>query len=250
MGTQIISQGSLAPWNTKILAPVMDSLEGWFDIDTDANRTAFNRASGKPNGVIVGSPTYGATGAKFQNQVACLQTDVAQTDFFTIIMLAKSDAAISGPSNGVFFASTTSGASIDPSVTSNITGISLQANTAIGLQGLASAKNAPTTATNVTANVDQVLPNTSWGFRMLRCAAGELTTANLTGGTSTKTTFTDPRLRNVNKIRIGSSFTAASYAGLLEVSTVALYSRALSDAEAAAVVALMKNRAARLGIVA
>lgn len=248
MGIQIISQGGVAPWNTKILAPAMDALEGWFDIDTSAEHAAFNRAPGKSNADIIGSPVFTATGGRFTSRVNYLQTRIAEMLYPTVIVLGRAVNEVTSGDNGFFYASTNTGPSADPDVVSNgVAGMSLLVNNPNSVTMNGSLKNG-TNQSLASSGVTQGAPHTEWGYRMGRISSVEITVANLTTGVSASAPITLPRLCTTNNIRVGSNFVGTAYNGLVEISSVAIYSRALTDTEVAGVVAMMRNRASRLGI--
>ena len=145
MGILLISKDTVAPWNTKVIAPVTRGLEAWFTFDTDAARFGFNRAPGKPDGRIVGAPQAYATHGRFKSLVNFVQTEVLDSAKVTIIAVGRSPIAIPdpipSPDPRPVYASTFSGPSITPGITGNSTGVTLYPGGAALLASTAARNN-------------------------------------------------------------------------------------------------------------
>ncbi|MCZ9638572.1 hypothetical protein [Pseudomonas putida] len=250
MGTKIISQ-SLAPWNTKIAPPVANGLVGWFNFDTDVSRFNFNRAIDGVNASLIGSPTLGNGFGTFTSLSAYLQTDISETDEMTIIALCKSNGIIPGGASAGGDASTPAfvtnyiGQAVTPGYTGNALGLGIFATSPTVLTGFASRDNGSGGVTVAGASaMPEVIAN--WGIRGVRVTNALTTVFNRTLGIEAGSTVNNKRVRNNKKIMIGSTTTA--FGGKADISTVAIYQRALSNEEIDKIAAFMRIRAARFGI--
>jgi hypothetical protein len=247
MGLKLISPGALAPWYTKTIAPVTGSLEAWFCFDTALERIGFNRAPGKGNAKIVGSPTVFPTHARFKGGANYLETLVAESASFTILVVGKVPGLLGGtgtptaaPYVGNYAGQSASplgagGACIYHTTDTTMTGSAWRVNT----------DGTGTTSSQANANDAP----TSWGLRVLRCdGANGTKISNLTTGVSSVQSLATPRVLSVQPLRIGGVY-GTTFLGETDISHVAIYSRALSDDEIALVAAAMRKRMLRFGIV-
>jgi len=249
MGIQLISKDTVAPWNTKVIAPVTRGLEVWFTFDTDAVRFGFNRAPNKPNGRIVGSPVAYATHGRFKSLVNFIQTEAPDTAKVTIIAVGRSPVAIPDPiptpDPRPVYASTFNGPSITPGIPGTSSGVTLYPGGAALLASTAARSNGSggITVGQVTTADDP----TAWGIRVLRASDEEGTLVqNITRGSKAVGTAITQRALTANKFRIGSSL--SQFPGEIDISAIAIYSEALTDDEIALVANCMRTRMQRLGI--
>lgn len=250
MGVKIISRESLAPWNTKVIPPVTRGLVGWWNFDTDVSRFPFNRAIDGVSAAMVGTPLLGVGFGTFTSMSNYLQTEISETDEMTIISLCRSNSVIPGGASSGGDATTPAFVTnyIGPVVTSGYTGnalgVGLFATSPSVLSGFACRDNGSGVATLAGAGLNDTVAN--WGFRGVRITSSLTTTFNRTVGTQNNSTVTNRRIRNSQKLRIGSTTTA--FAGKADISAVAIFNVALTDEEIDKVVAMMRVRSARLGI--
>ncbi|MGO2450867.1 hypothetical protein [Pseudomonas taetrolens] len=249
MGILLISKDTVAPWNTKVIAPVTRGLEAWFTFDTDASRFGFNRAPNKPDASIVGTPIAFPTHGRFTSLSNFIQTQVMDSAKVTIIAVGRSPVPIADPAptpdTRPIYASTFSGPSITPGITGNSTGVTLYPSAAASLASAAARSNGSggVTVGTTTAEDDP----TSWGIRVLRASDTEGTLVqNITRGTKTIGSVVTQRALNANKFRIGSAL--SQFLGEIDISSIAIYSEALTDEEIALIADRKRIRMQRLGI--
>jgi hypothetical protein len=247
MGLKLISPGSLAPWYTKVIPPVTRSLEGWFCFDTAMERIGFNRAPGKANAKIVGAPIVSANSARFKGGVNFLETVIQETEKFTHIVVGKA----AGPLGG-------SGVATSAPYIGNYGGVPIGVYPSSGnllyhltdttLTALAWRENAEGTgATSGTATMNDT--PTAWAIRSIvsNGALGTKVTNHTTGQTGNQPIAT-PRLLSSSPLRIGAVY-GTNMRGETDISFVATYSDALTDAEIALLLPVIRKRMLRLGIV-
>lgn len=246
MGIKLISSDTVAPWTSKVVPPVTRGLEGWFTFDTDSSRFGFNRAIGKSDAAVVGSPTAYSTHGRFKGLLNYLLTQIDETDEQTIIVVGKSVAAPTGAADGAFYAGNYTGNSKTPGYTGNAFGTSLYHQGATTLTAGAGRDNGSGVPTSASVTLTGGAP-TSWAIRALRTKTGAPTEAhNLTAGTKSVGASSLTRVLADSKFRIGSATT--SFAGEVDISCVAIYSKFLTEEEMAQIAATMRKRMARLGV--
>lgn len=250
MGIMLVSKDTVAPWNTKVIAPVTRGLEGWFTFDSDAARFGFNRAPGKPNARVTGSPVAYSTHGRFTALANFLETEILDTASVTIIAAGKSAFALEAvaptPDTRPVYASTFNGPSITPGITGSSYGVTLSSSNATTLNATAGRGNGA--GGNTTGAVNTVDVPTDWGIRAMRASENDFTMIeNLTRGSKVIGNSLLPRSLTANKFRIGSGY--SSFVGVADISAIAIYSVALTDSEIASVAAVMRKRMARLGVV-
>lgn len=249
MGVKLISNGSVAPWNTKVIPPVTRGLEGWFTFDTEPRRFTFNRAMGKPDAAMSGSPVAYATHGRFKGLANFLETQISETANQTILIVCKAAAAIpagssgSGDSNTPFFVGNYLGPAVD--ATGSSFGVNLFCTSQNILIGSASRSNGSGGATSSQVALNSEVA-TDWGIRCVRATASETVVFNLTKGIKVVAAQTAARVLASTKARIGSATT--SFAGEADISAVAIFSEALTDTEISSVAEVMRKRMTRLGI--
>lgn len=251
MGVLLVATGAVAPWNSKVALPVMRGLEGYFTFDTDVARFGFNRAPGKLDAIVTGAPLAFPTHGRFNGQSNFLTTKIQETVEQTIIVVGKSAAAV--PSGGAqadqpFYVSNNYGSAVNPPYTGQVaTGVTLSHpdNNRLSASGARdNGSGAPTSGSvSLTAT-----PSNSWAIRAARVASGGVNTAmDLTVNTSAAGANANARVINDKMFRIGGA--ALNNSALVDISAVAIYSVALTDAEIQLVAGVMRKRMARLGIV-
>ncbi|AIR90595.1 hypothetical protein [Pseudomonas cremoricolorata] len=247
MGIKLIDQQNIAPWNRKVIAPITNGLEGYFTFDTDASRFAFNRVPGKPGASLVGNPQAFPTHGRFTSLANFIQTNIAETDSMTIICLGKAvDVPGSTIEASTCYVSNFNGPSITPGFTGTTTGTSLYHNGPTALNGTGCRSNGSGGAVTGGSTITNDTP-TQWGIRAVRVdAAVGSKVLNLTTGLSSTLAYSNARLLNSRKMRIGGAYT--QFAAQADISAVAIFSVALSDAQITAFADWMRIRANRLGI--
>lgn len=243
----------IGPWHTKINAPVEQGLEGWFTFDTDAKRFFFNRAKGKADGIIVGTPVAYPTHGRFKGLANFIKTAIRETDAQTLIVVGKAaapvpaDASTTGDGNTPFYVGNYRGTSVTEGVAGTAYGTSLyhvRPNTVTGGSTRLGSSGAPTSAAH-SLGAGEVA--TEWGIRTLRSSSSMLTKVqNLTRNTLLQGTDGASRVLSDSVFQIGSG--TAAFGGEVDISAVAIYSRALTDTELNEVAAAMRKRMLRLGI--
>ncbi|TWI52993.1 hypothetical protein IQ22_02828 [Pseudomonas duriflava] len=251
MGIKIISRGTVAPWYSKVIPPVTRGIEGWFTFDTDASRFSFNRAIGKNDASIVGAPTAFATHGRFKSLTNFIQTQIGETAAQTLIVVCRAanpvpaGASGGGDANTPFFVGNYYGTSQTAGVTGNAFGVNVFSTSETSITGTAAQDNGSGAATAGGTVLSGDTP-TNWAIRGVRADTSGTTTFNSTRGTSAFRAATGARVLSNTKFRIGSATTA--FAAEADISAVAIYSVALTDAEIAQVALAMRKRMARLGI--
>jgi hypothetical protein len=253
MGIKLISNNTLAPWNSKVVPPVSRGLEGWFNFDTDAGRFGFNRALGKPDASIIGAPVAFATHGRFKGLSNYLQTKIAETDEVTLIVVGKAAAPIpagastSGDETTPYYVGNYRGASVTPGVVGTSFGTSLYHVATASLTGGASRNNGSNLPTSAIRSLTGETP-TDWAIRVLRVKSGvPLEVRNMTKGTSAVGADTNPRVLTDTAYRIGSG--TSVFGAEVDISAVIIHSVMLTDDELAKQVEIVRKRMARLGII-
>lgn len=246
MGVKIISN-SPAPWNVPVSVPVTRGLEGWFTFDTDSSRFAINRVKGKPKAQVIGTPVAYPTHGRFKGMTNYLRTAIPETDEFTFLVVGKAVVAPTGNVDGVALVASYLGDPVAPGITGYPAGANLFLRSAAG--GTAAAARSDGAGGSVPDMVG--IPNgspTSWRILVARAKSGEGTKFfDLTNNTVGIGTDTRQRILNNRTLQIGSAY--KDFNGESDISSVAIFSKALTDAEINATAALMRVRMARLGIV-
>lgn len=245
MSVDFISLGSVSPWYSKIASPVERGLQGWWTFDTDISRIGFNRAPGGADARIIGTPLVTANCARFTGNSAYLQTEVPDSDEMTLIALCRTVAAPTGLSDGAMFVGAYQGLPIAPGFTGTSVGANLYAVSATHVTASSARSDGATGILPGTTTVASV--PTTWALRAMRTSSAGVTKAfDLTAGVSVTGSAPTQRVLNGNKLRIGSATTLMS--GQSDISSVVIATAAWTDSEIALVAALMRKRAARLGI--
>lgn len=250
MGVMLVASGAAAPWNSKVALPVMRGLEGYFTFDTDSSRFGFNRAPGKKNAQIIGAPLAFATHGRFNGQVNFLTTDIAETANQTIIVVGKAAAAVIAngqTASQPVYASNNYGTGVNPPyVGKTATGVSLYHPDNSRTQGSGARDNGSGEATSASVSVGST-PSDSWAIRAVRVTdTGVNVAKDLTTGASASATNSNTRVLNNKTFRIGTG--ALGNSALVDISAVAFFSLALTDAEIQLIAEIMRKRMSRLGI--
>lgn len=252
MGVELISVGSQAPWYTKVSPPVIRGLEGWFCFDTDISRIGFNRAPGKPDASIIGSPTVFSNYARFTGLSHYLNTGISETADMTILCVGKAAAAVpasaspSGDATTPMYCGTYSGSGTIVEGYSSTYGIALHHNAPTYQSFTAARSDGPGSVTSAQAQITSDVP-TDWGLRVGRTGQNVLSyTNNLTTNKPRSNTSSTIRVPSNRTLRIGGGYT--NFAAQVDISQIVIFSVALTDAEISQIAALMRTRAARLGI--
>ncbi|AIR90238.1 hypothetical protein [Pseudomonas cremoricolorata] len=245
MGIKLVSPGALAPWYTKVIPPVSRGLEGWFCFDTSLDRIGYNRASGKANARLVGVPSVFSTHARFKGGVNFLETAIAETEEFTVLVVGKAAGPLGGTGTATAVPYVGNYAGASPGLAG---GLQLYHISDTTLTGQANRLNSTGDgSTSAQSQISDVAAN--WGIRCLRSSgSGGNQTWNLTTGVKGNQQLTTKRLLASVPLRIGGTY-ASTFGGESDVSHVAVYSVALTDDEITVVAAAMRKRMARLGVI-
>lgn len=251
MGVELISVGSTAPWYTKVSSPVTRGLEGWFCFDTDISRIGFNRAPGKPDASIVGQPVVKTGHVEFKSLSNYLNTSIPESADMTVLLVGKSisipnaSPATSFETTPMFF-----GTYVGPSALpgySQSNGMSLYSNRP-GVLYAGAARDDGTGANQqavIAASMAEE-PN-SWALHAMRIGNSIPTDLfNLTTNQKSTRVNANIRVPSTNNLRIGGAY--YQFAGEVAISQVVVFSVALTNDEINKIAALMRTRAARLGI--
>lgn len=250
-----LKSNQIGPWHTKINVPVEQGLEAWFTFDTDAKRFFFNRAKDKPDAVIVGSPVAYPTHGRFKGLADYLRTAIRETDGQTLIVVGKAAAPIpagastTGDATTPFYVGNYRGASVTAGVAGTAYGTSLYHVQPATVTGGAARANdtGGGGATSAVTSVGAGEVPTEWGLRVLRTSSAMATKVqNLTRNTMAQGTDLRARALADSVFQIGSG--AAVFGGEVDISAVAIFSRAITDAELNQVATAMRKRMLRLGI--
>ena len=252
MGVELISVGSQAPWYTKVSPPVTRGLEGWFCFDTDISRIGLNRAPGKPDATIVGSPTVFSSYARFTGLSHYLNTGINETADMTILVVGKAanaipaGAAATGDATTPMYCGTFFGPGTIVDGYPSTTGIGLHHN-APAVQVLTAGRSSGAgLTTSAQAQIAADVP-TAWGLRVGRTGKDTLNfTENLTTNKSQANPTSTIRVPSNKTLRIGGGY--MNFAAQVDISQIVIYSVALTDGEINQIATLMRKRAARLGI--
>lgn len=242
----ILSRGTAPAPHEFVVPPVSRNLRGWFTFDTDAGSFGRNRARGQPNAQIVGSPIAYATHGRFKGLQNYLQTQIADSDEITIMVVARAVVAPTGVADGALLAGGYIGISQTPGITGAAAGGNLFFNNASTLSGSASRNGGSGTTTAGSVAVLGTPPG-SWALRAMRTKTGDVTKVfDLTAGVNNVGTSVLQRALSNTKMRIGSS--TADFTGESDISVVGIWATYLSDVEIEQNAVLMRNRMQRLGI--
>ncbi|MFG0818742.1 hypothetical protein ACF8QE_04525 [Pseudomonas sp. GLN_3] len=249
MGIKLIAKDTVAPWNSKVIPPVTRGLEGWFTFDTDASRFSRNRAINKPDAEVIGAPVAFTTHGRFKGLLNFLKTQIPDSVEMTILVIGKAvstpPTAPGGGPDSPFYAGGFTGNSVDPTVPGAGYGVSLFHGAGDSVTGNAGRLGSTGSPTSGAANLGGDVP-TNWGLRAVRASANLTQAFNLTRNASAASTAVTRRILSDSVIRIGGA--SSTFGGEVDISAVAIYSVALTDAEMALVAEAMRKRTTRLGI--
>lgn len=251
MGVLIIANGASAPWNSKVVLPVMRGLEGYFTFDTDSSRFSFNRAPGKDNALMSGSPLAFASHGRFNGQMNYLSTKIAETVEQTIIVVGKAASPViagAPPEGQPNYVSNSYGTGVNPPYVGIVaTGVSLYHPDNARMSGAGARDNGSGAATSGAISLTAT-PADQWAIRAVRVSgSGFNVVKDLTAGTTATGSSSTTRVLNNKVYSIGGKSIGDS--ALVDISAVAIYSAALIDSEIALVADVMRKRMLRLGIV-
>lgn len=247
MGVILRARGASAPWYSKVVPPVTRGLTGWFTFDTDIRRLPLNRVPGRAPATVVGIPTVTANYARFTAASAYIQTDIQETTECTILAVCRAPVPVASGSTTDFpmYVSTFNGPAITPGYSGNAFGVSLyHTNTGVAVGAGRDNGSGGITSGGTTLATSEVA--TAWGLRLLRISGSNMV-RNVTTGQTQTAGNTNTRVLTGNSFRIGSTNSTA-YLASADISAIAFYNVALTDAEIDLVVTAMRARAARLGI--
>lgn len=231
--------------------PVAGNLAYWNFLGGDSTKTARNLADGGAASTIVGSPAINSNSAVFGPGTSFLQTSVAQTASSTVIAVFKMPTEASS-----FVVSNYQSQRKDDSVTSN--GMSLYTTAGAAGDGFLAVRFnqsqysgvAGQATSNSLVELAASVPVATFRAVVGRCDAATHVRkiVDLTNGTSSSLTSASVEDIGSASLRIGSGYTNTGFTASNEVAFVAIYQRALSDAEISKVYSFLKAYYAGNGI--
>jgi hypothetical protein len=249
MGVKITSIGTRAPWNTRVLPPVTRGLVGWFELDTEARRGAFNRAIGSSAGQVIGNPIETPTHlGSMSYGTGFVQTDITETVEFTAFCLFR----VRVPSTiiaGTFVGPANT--ELGPHVPNQSQGTSFYVNGGGGVQASASRIDANGNATPVGLYIiNNIAGDSGWCLAANRVTVSKQTVWNKTNNLRNNIDNQLARVPSASPWRIGSytNITPPAWPGTADVSQLIIYNLALTDGEVEQIFTVMRKRATRLGI--
>lgn len=245
MGAAITTDGPITP-TRYIIANVDRGLELWHEFDTSVSNFNLNKAPGKPDSVIIGSPVAYPSHARFKGLSNFIQTMVGDTDEVTIIVVARSVLLPTGNADGSILVGGYTGTSVTPGITGSAAGANIYLANPTSATGSASRNDGTGVATAAGVSGNGIIP-TSWSIRSVRAKTGAATVlTDHTAGLSFTGTSILQRALTGNKYRIGSG--TSSFTGECDISMAAIFSAYHSDEEIQANVDMIRYRLSRLGI--
>ena len=242
----ILSRGTAPAPNGFVVPPVSRGLRAWFTFDTDPGSFGRNRARGQPNAKIVGSPIAYATHGRFKGLQNYLQTQIADSDEITIMVVGRAVITPTSVADGALLVGGYVGTSQTPGITGNATCGNLFFNNGTTVIASASRNGGAGTSSAGSVTVAGTSP-TSWAIRAMRAKTGDVTKVfDLTAGVSNVGTSVLQRVLSDTKIRIGSA--TVDFAGECDISVVGIWDKYLTDVEIEQNAVPMRNRMQRLGI--
>lgn len=245
MGVAIITDGPITP--TRFVVPNVDrGLELWHEFDTSVSNFNINKAPGKSNSVVMGSPIAFASHARFKGGLNFIQTMMGDSDEITFIVVARSVLLPTGNADGAILVGGYTGTSVTPGITGQAAGANIYLANPTSATGSASRNDGSGVAAAAGVSGNGIVP-TSWAIRSVRAKTGEFTVlTDHTAGVSFTGNTKLQRALNGNKYRIGSG--TSGFAGECDVSMVAGFSAYHSPEEIQANVDMVRERLSRLGI--
>lgn len=236
-GTTITrSLGVLADFT--FVPSVLPGLQGWWNIGIDSARSRKNWAPDKPAATMLGSPVYYSGGyAQFSAQASFMQTDIIETNDYTVMVVARMPNAQAITTQRPALVGNYQGPAIaDPLVTSQ--GVLLwkfDANERMRNQAFRRDGGGATnigSSNNLNTDLDT--------FQCYLATVNGLVSkvVNLTTGDQSSFTHSLPRYPASTKIRFGSAYSSTS--GETDMAQAAWWSRALTDEEIATAYNQMK----------
>lgn len=248
-----LKSSHIGPWHTKVNVAVANGLKAWFTFDTDARRFFYNRAQNQPDAVVIGTPIAYPTHGRFKGLTSYLRTAIKETDALTLIVVGKAvspipaDASTTGDATTPFYVGNYRGASVTEGVTGSAYGTSLYHVRPDSLTGGAARDNGTGAATSAPNSLGAGEIPTEWGIRVLRVSSSmALKVQNLTRNTMSQGADLRPRALSDSLFQIGSG--TAAFGGEVDISSVAIYDRVITDAELNEIAAAKRKRMWRLGI--
>ncbi len=246
MGTNVKSANLGSIWYVKVEPPVTRNLEGWFTLDTDPSRFWFNRAPDKPDAVVMGTPTGYAGHGRFKGNTNYIQTQIPDSDEFTIIAVSRAVVAPTGSGDGVFIVGAHAGTIKTEGYTGEASGGNLYLDHPTASKASASRDDGTGLVTTANIVAYGTAPG-SWALKSVRAKSGAPTVMiDHTAGIITTGVNANKRVLTNNMYRIGSA--TRGFPGEADISFVAIHSGYLTDAEIAAQIVPIRKRMARLGI--
>lgn len=240
---RIIAASSAEAFAVKYLPPVLDGLEAWHFLNTSMEKAARNYAPGKPNALVVGSPSVQPNFVRFKSLANYLQTDLPEQAFETTIIVARSLDSLANDATRPMFCGTfrslavssstrlSFGTSLYVAGPGNVTGAAARANGDNFTSGGASITNAAVS---------------DWSMYVLTVGASQTVVRDVTRGSSVTSTSTQARDVSAGTHRIGSGY--LQYAGEADMAYYGRYSRLLSALEIDATIANVRRYLSGRGI--
>jgi hypothetical protein len=212
-----------------------------------------NRAQNQPDAVIIGNPIAYPTHGRFKGLTNFLRTGVRETDGITLIVVGKAaapipaEASTTGDATTPFYVGNYRGVSVTEGITGSAYGTSLYHVQPATLTGGGARENGTGGATSAVNSLSGGEVTTEWGIRVLRVSSTmALKVQNLTRNTMAQGVDLRPRVLSDSLFQIGSG--TAAFGGEVDISSVAIYDRVVTDAELNEIAAAKRKRMWRLGI--
>lgn len=176
-----------------------------------------------------------------------------ETDGITLIVVGKAavpipaEASTTGDATTPFYVGNYRGGSVTEGITGTAYGTSLYHVQPATLTGGAARANGTGGATSAINSLGGGEVPTEWGIRVLRVSSTmALKVQNLTRNTMSQGSDLRPRVLSDSLFQIGSG--TAAFGGEVDISSVAIYDRVVTDAELNEIAAAKRKRMWRLGI--
>ena len=248
-----LKSNHIGPWHTKVNVAVADGLKAWFTFDTDARRFFYNRAKNQPDAVIIGNPIAYPTHGRFKGLTNYLRTSIRETDGVTLIVVGKAavpipvEASLTGDETTPFYVGNYRGVSVTEGTTGSAYGSSLYHVQPETITGGSTRENGVGGATSSVSHLGGGEVPTEWGIRVLRASSTIATRVqNLTRNTLYQSSDLRHRVLSDSLFQIGSG--TAAFGGEVDISSVAIYDRVVTDEELNEIAAAKRKRMWRLGI--
>jgi hypothetical protein len=207
-----------------------------------------NLAIGGVDASVIGAPSNQGAFLRFKGGANFFQTDVSDSEAFSIIAAVKSTDTMADPAHSPMFVSNFGSGSVGGG-NAGTAGASIYSASNPTIMKSTASRYADGTNTAVSsASRDLAATLASWNLVAARARADRTQADNLTSGAAAANNYTtQARVVGAGKFRIGGSF-SADWTGTADVAAVALYNRFITDSELISLTAQFRTALAHLGI--